>query len=101
MGTVLILTFTYYSITNTICNHLNNIFKMGSLGNVLFFLKTIIIGCLILATGTFQHREVNDKCWAFNNAISCADLEDGDLPIPDGTFPHGIYDSIGIFWSPN
>ena len=28
-------------------------------------------------------------------------MEDGDLPIPDGTLPQGIYDSIGIFVSPN
>ena len=36
-----------------------------------------------------------------NNALSCGDLEDGDLPIPDGTFPQGIYDSVGIILSPN
>ena len=33
--------------------------------------------------------------------MSCSDLEDGDLPLSDGAFPKKIYDSIGIYASPN
>ena len=36
-----------------------------------------------------------------NNSLSCSELENGDLPLPDGVFPKKIYDSIGIYVSPN
>ena len=36
-----------------------------------------------------------------NNSLSCSELENGDLPLPDGAFPKKIYDSIGIYVSPN
>ena len=34
-------------------------------------------------------------------SINCHQLNDGDLPLPDGAFPPLIYDSIFVTSSPN
>ena len=43
---------------------------MRSLDNVLFFLKTTAICCLILATGTLQYKDIKDKCSVFVSYVN-------------------------------